>query len=32
MSLSSSVCRYLQANADHRVGFQNPEVIGSDNN
>ena len=31
-SLSSSVCRHLQANPDHRVDFHNPEVIGSDNN
>ena len=31
-SLSSSVCRHLQANPDHRVVFHNPEVIGSDNN
>ena len=30
-SLSSSVCRHLQANPDHRVVFHNPEVIGSDN-
>jgi len=30
-SLSSSVCRHLQANPDHRVDFHNPEVIGSDN-
>jgi len=28
-SLSSSVCRHLQANPDHRVDFHNPEVIGS---
>ena len=31
-SLSSSVCRHLQANPDHRVDLHNPEVIGSDNN
>jgi len=31
-SPSSSVCRHLQANSDHRVNFHNPEVIGSDNN
>ena len=31
-SRSSSVCRHLQANPDHRVDFHNPEVIGSDNN
>ena len=31
-SLSSSVCRHLQANPDDRVDFHNPEVIGSDNN
>ena len=31
-SLSSAVCRHLQANPDHRVDFHNPEVIGSDNN
>ena len=31
-SLSSSVCRHLQANPDHRVDFHNPVVIGSDNN
>jgi len=31
-SLSSSVCRHVQANPDHRVDFHNPEVIGSDNN
>jgi len=31
-SLSSSVCRHLQANPDHRVDFHNPEVTGSDNN
>jgi len=31
-SLSSSICRHLQANPDHRVDFHNPEVIGSDNN
>jgi len=30
-SLSFLVCRYLQANPDHRVDFHNPEVIGSDN-
>ena len=32
-SLSSSVCRHLQANPDHRVDFHNPnpEVTGSDN-
>jgi len=30
-SLSSSVCRHLQANPDHRVDFHNPEVVGSDN-
>ena len=29
MSLSSSVCRRVQANPDHRVDFQNPEVIGT---
>ena len=27
-SLSSAVCRHLQANPDHRVDFHNPEVIG----
>jgi len=31
-SLSSSACRHLQANPDHRVDFHNHEVIGSDNN
>jgi len=31
-SLSSPVCRHLQANPDHRVDFHNPEVIGSDSN
>jgi len=31
-SLSSSVCRHLQANPDHRVDFHNPGVIGSENN
>ena len=31
-SLSSSVRIHLQANANHRVVFHNPEVIGSDNN
>ena len=31
MSISSSVCRHLQANPDHRVDFHNPEVIASDN-
>ena len=30
-SLSSSVCRHLQANPDHGVDFHNPEVIGNDN-
>jgi len=30
-SLSSLVCRHLQANPHHRVDFHNPEVIGSDN-
>jgi len=30
-SSSSSACRHLQGNPDHRVDFQNPEVIGSDN-
>jgi len=31
-SLSSSVCKHLQANPDLRVDFHNPEVIGSNNN
>ena len=31
-SLSSALCRHLQANPDHRVDFHNPEVIGSDSN
>jgi len=30
-SVSSSVCRHLQANPDHRVDCHDPEVIGSDN-
>ena len=30
-SLSSSVCKHLQANPDYRVDFHNPEVIGNDN-
>jgi len=30
-SFSSSVCRHLQTNPDHRVDFHNPEVIGSNN-
>jgi len=31
-SLSSSVCRHLQAKPHHLDDFHNPEVIGSDNN
>ena len=31
-SLSSAVCRHLQANPDHLVDFHNLEDIGSDNN
>jgi len=31
-SSSSSVCRHLQANPDHRVDFQSSEVIANDNN